>query len=168
MCNGETGTMYCGHWDGKFVVLELDCSRLPFTHTGKTIQSGMENIYDMCYSSHPQPGMLIFTAPPYNKIRAVSVDTGTNLWELTKSQIDGLVIYPHGITVSTVNNYVFVCDGTNNRLLVLRSRDGKVINTHHVDNCGVAAVPYLINNQQQLVLWYRYQKKESIALFQVK
>ena len=169
MCTGQPGVLYVEHCMKGRPILELDCSQLPFTHTGRTIQSGMENMFDMCYSSHPQPGMLIFTLnPPNNKIRAVSVDTGTKLWELTKSQIDGRVICPHGITVSTVNNYVIVCDGHNNRLLVLRTSDGKVINTHHVDNCGVAAVPHLINNQQQLVLWYRYQKKECIALFQVK
>ena len=172
MCTGQPGVLYVHHCvnrkDGR-PILELDCSRMPFTHTGRTIQSGMENMYDMCYSSHPQPGMLIFTDnPPDNKIRAVSVDTGTKLWELTKSEIDGRVICPHGITVSTVNNCVIVCDGTNNRLLVLRSSDGKVINTHHVENCGVACNPFLIKNQQQLVMRGVYFGKQCIFLFQIR
>ncbi len=170
MCTGQPGVIYVQHSLNvkDRPILELDCSRLPFTHTGRTIQSGMETMYDMCYSSHPQPGMLIFTSPRVNKIRAVSVDTSTELWELTKSQIEGRVIYPHGITVSTVNNYVIVCDGSNNRLLVLRSCDGKVINTHHVDNCGAAHNPFLINNQQQLVMRGKVPGKECIFLFQIK
>ena len=173
MCTGQPGVMYVHHCAGESPILELDCSRLPFTHTGRTIQSGMESMYDMCYSSHPQPGVLIFTHLTGNKIRAVSVDTGTKLWQLTKSQIEGRVIRPHGITVSTVNNYVIVCDGLNNRLLVLRSRDGRVINTHHVENCGAAHNPFLINNETQLVMKGAQmdssnQWKECIFLFQIK
>ncbi len=175
MCTGQPGVLYVHHCKNvkDRPILELDCSRLPFTHTGRTIQSGIENMVDMCYSSHPQPGMLIFSSTAGNKIRAVSVDTGTKLWELTKSEIEGRVIYPCGITVNTVNNYVIVCDGTNNRLLVLRSHDGKVINTHHVENCDAAYLPFLINNEQQLVmiglqLDSNNQWKYCIFLFQIK
>ncbi len=171
ICLGEPGVLYVKDCMAEYdqPVLQLDCSRLPFTHT-RTIQSGMEGMYDICYSSHPQPGVLIFTNHPTHNIRAVSVDTGTKLWELTKSEIEGRVICPHGITVSTVNNYLIVCDGTNKRLLVLRTRDGKVINTHHVDNCFAAHDPHLINNETQLVLRYAHSTIDyyHIGLFQLK
>ena len=164
MCTGKPGVLYVHHCVKGEPILELDCSRLPFTYTGRTIQSGMELMYDMCYSSHPQPGMLIFTNPITHNVRAVSVDSSQSLWEIRGGDTIG---NPHGVTPSN-NGCIILADGNKKKLVVIRSRDGKVINTHHVENCGVAADPFLINNQQQLGLHYDYQGKECIALFQVK
>ena len=166
MCTGEAGIIYMHNRiaGDDMPVLELDCSSLPFIHT-RTIQSGMVNMYDMKYSSHPQP-MLIFTGPPIHTIRAVSVGGGEPLWELT-GDVAGMPCEPHGIAITT-QGQVIIADGDNNRLLVLRGRDGKVINTHHIDNCGVACNPFLINNDQQLVIRGVYSGKQWIYLFQIK
>ena len=162
MCTGQPGVLYVSHSAGKGQFLELDCSRLPFTHTGKTIQSGMEKMLDMCYSSHPQPGMLIFTQwNPATHVRAVSVDTSQPLWEIKGGDtISG----PQGVT-PTNSGCIILADGRKNMLVVLRSRDGKVIKTHHVDNCGLACHPHLITNETQLVLYYH--GKGYISLFKI-
>ncbi len=166
MCTGQPGVLYVH--DSLNVkdrpILELDCSQLPFTHTGRTIQSGMETMFDMCYSSHPQPGMLIFTSQSAKHVRAVSVDSSQPLWEMRGGDTIG---HPHGVT-PTNNGCIILADGNKNKLVVIRSRDGKVINTHHVDNCDLVYVPHLINNETQLALFCRYKGKESIALFEVK
>ncbi len=166
MCTGQAGVIYVHHCKkgDDSPVLELDCSSLPFTHTGRTIQSGMAAMYDMKYSSHPQP-MLIFTDNT-GIIRAVSVGGGEPLWELT-GDVAGMPCEPHGIAITT-QGQIIIADGWNKRLLVLRARDGKVINMHHIDNCGVAQDPHLINNDQQLVLLYVYKGKYYINLYQNK
>ncbi len=163
MCTGQPGVMYVRHGVVGVPILELDCSQLPFTHTGRTIQSGMENMSDMCYSSHPQPGVLIFTFNHTNHVRAVSVDTSQPLWEIRGGDTIG---HPHGVT-PTNNGCIILADGRGKKLVVIRSRDGKVLNTQHVENCDAAHLPYLISNGKQLVMQCRYQGKMYIAVFKI-
>ncbi len=160
MCTGPPGVMYV-HCAGKSPILHLDCSRMPFTHT-RTIESGMEYMYDMCFSSHPQP-MLIFSDYGPTHVRAVSVDTSQPLWEIKGGDTIG---NPLGVTPAN-NGCIILADGNKNKLVVLRSRDGKVLNTHHIENCGVAYHPHLINNDTQVVLYYHYQGKGYISLFKI-
>ncbi len=162
MCPGQPGVIHVNHSVKECPILELDCSQLPFTHTGRTIQSGMENMYDMCYTSDPKP-MLIFSNNPTH-VRAVSVDTLQPLWEIRGVDTLGC---PQGVTPIN-NGCIILADGNKNKLVILRSRDGKVIHTHPIENCDVAAEPFLINNQKQLVLRYKYQGKNYIALYQIK
>ena len=164
MCTGKPGVLYVHHCVKGEPILELDCSRLPFTYTGRTIQSGMELMYDMCYSSHPQP-MLIFTLNEPAHIRAISL-AGAALWDI-KTGLGGMACRPDGVTITNDGQYVIICDSTNKRFLFFRGRDGKLINTQHIDNCDKAIDPYLINNDRQLIMWYDYQGKSCIALFQI-
>ena len=164
MCTGPPGVIYVHHCVKGEPILQLDCSRRPFTHT-RTIESGMKNMFDMCYSSNPQP-MLVFSDHEPTHIRAISL-AGAALWDI-KTGLGGMSCRPDGVTITNDGQYVIICDSTNKRFLFLRGRDGKLINTQHIDNCDIAVQPHLINNDRELVMTYINKGIFHIALYTTK
>ncbi len=165
MCLGETGVLYlhhCLNLDNR-PVLQLDCSKFPFVHT-RTIQSGMENIYDICYTNKPQK-MLLFSNWPTNNIRAVDSVTGAPLWQV-QGEVAGVICRPSGLACLSTGR-IIVAGAHNKRLLVLKAGDGKVLYTQSLSNCEVADKPYVINNEEQLVLCSYNQSHCVFTLFKI-
>ncbi len=165
ICLGEPGVMYVHHClnVNDRPVLQMDCSKIPFVHT-RTIQSGMENIYDVCYTNKPQK-MLLFSNWPTNNIQAVDSITGAPLWQV-QGEVAGVVCRPSGMACLT-NGRIIVADAHNKRLLVLNAENGKVLYTQTLSNCEVADKPYVVNNEGELVLCSYNQSHCVITLFKI-
>ncbi len=169
MCVGEQGTLYaenlkCSPKEAKQVV-KLDIRDKLFKDTGHRVNSGMETIYGMHYTSTGAQKMLIFSYWGTNTLQAVNAESGTVIWKV-QGEVAGKLCDPHGIT-STKEGHVIIADGDNCRLLVLNAGSGELINTHDLRECDGAVEPHLINNDKEMVLWYRYQGKEHIAYYNI-
>ncbi len=84
-----------------------------------------------------------------------------------QGEVAGKLCDPHGITTTQVGHAI-IADGTNHRLLVLDAGSGKLISEQNLQECDCAAKPYLINNDKEMILWYRYQNKERIAHYSIQ
>ncbi len=165
MCVGEPGTLYVEHLVKGRPVVKLDITDKKNKDTGHRVNSQMEAIFDLHYTSFGAKKMLIFTRWKFNTIQAVNAESGTLLWKV-QGEVVGKLCNPHGIT-STKEGHVVIADGTNCRLFMLDARNGELINTHDLKECGVAIQPHMTNNDKELILWYRYQGKEHLGYYNI-
>ena len=97
MCQGEADQIYVVHSVKGIPILQLNCSQPQFI-LEKTIQSGMETWYDICYiPSHRL--IAVSDNAPDNIVRAMSCDTEERVWEL-KGEVQDTQCNPHEMVYS--------------------------------------------------------------------
>ena len=99
-------------------------------------------------------------------IHTISVITHHIILQV-QGEVAGKLCCPCG-TTTTEGGHMITADGTNCRLLVLDTGTGKLINTHELQECDIAAQLHLINNDKELVLRYQHQDKERIAHYSIE
>ena len=124
MCQGDMGHIYIVSFvTGSLPILQLDCSHPQFSLI-KTIQSGMNMFYAICYI--PTHRLIaVSDNKESNKVRAVSCDTESTVWQLM-GRVDGVECNPLGMMYSPQHDTLLIADGNNCRVLVLNSHDGSV------------------------------------------
>ena len=163
------GWMRHGEGDVMYVVpkgapvLELNTTQVPFTGPVRTIQSGMEMYYSMCYI--PSPHRLIVLSDNTGLIRAVSAETGENVWGV-KWEVDGVQCEPHGMLFSPQHQVLLVADGRNCRVLVLHPGDGSHLQTIQLDR-EMDAIIELCLHQNKLVVHHNAGGKEKVSYFSI-
>ena len=148
MCQGEADQIYVVHKvKGPVPILQLNCSQPQFT-LEKTIQSGMETWYDICYiPSHRQ---IAISSVHLGVVRAVSCDTEENAWEI-QGEIQSAQCLPHRMVYSPGHQALLVADGGNHRVLVVNPGIGSVIQVLQL-GADVGVVAELCLHNQQLVV----------------
>ena len=128
MCLGEKGTMLVYSLKDKYPVLELNCTKSGFTGPNGTLQTGMNQWCNgMCYLPSPHRTVVLSMASD-SVIRAVSVDHDEFVWKIN-GEIDGAMCNPWGMVYSNKHDALLICDGDNERVLVLDPRDGSHLQT---------------------------------------
>ena len=123
MCHGDTGTLYVNSLGDSYPIMKLHCSKPNFTGSNETFASGVDRwCSGMCYIPEHYR-CLILCVGSERLIRAISGDTGKELWVI-KGEIDGLECHPWGLLYLEQHHRVLVCDGSKHRVLVLHPRDG--------------------------------------------
>ena len=144
MCHGPPGTICVVNRVNDNPVLVLNCTTTSF-RLERTVQTQMQRYHSICYV--PSVDLLLITNCTLGMVRAVSCSTDRVVWEVT-GDVAGSPCDPHGAVYSPQHDVVFVCDGTNERILVLEPVSGECLQTvdlrEHVD---VAWDPYLRDDQ---------------------
>ena len=166
MSHGEGDVMYVVHEvNGRFPVLELNTAQVPFTGPVRTIQSGIEMYYGMCYIPSPHRLIVLSDNAPGNTIRDVSAETGEKVWEV-KGEVDGVECYPHGMLFSPQHQVLLVADGRNCRVLVLHPGDGSHLQTIQLDR-EMNVIAELCLHQNKLVAWHHDGRKVKVSYFSI-
>ena len=164
MSHGEGDVMYVVHGVKGFPVLELNTAQVPFTGPVRTIQSGMEEYFGLCYI--PSPHRLIVLSDHHpGIIRAVSAETGEKVWEV-KEEFDGVQCYPHGLLFSPQHQVLLVADGWNCRVLVLHPGDGSHLQTIQLDR-EMRVIADLCLHQNKLVVHHYDDHKHKVSYFSI-
>ena len=138
MCQGEENILYV-EYIGTDEIIELDCSKTPFTETGR-IKTGTKHLNGLCFVPSPQK-MLIISDNQNKIVQAVPLDSTNNsesndnikiVWKL-KGTVHGKKIYPRGWSThgdrSSELKKILVADGERSRVLVLDPATGAHLQT---------------------------------------
>ena len=128
MCHGEDGELYVNSLGQSFPVMKLDCSGLTFTGPHQTLVSGVDRwCSGLCYVPVPYK-LIVLCLASKSVIRAICCESEKLQW-LIDGEIDGTICHPWGLLYLERQQRLLVCDGTNNRVLVLHPRDGSHLQT---------------------------------------
>ena len=128
MCHGVGGELYVNSLGQSYPVMKLDCSGLTFTGPCKTLDSGLDRwCSGMCCIPEPYR-CLVLSVASEGLIRAICSQSGKLKW-LIDGTIDGTTCHPWGLLYLNQHQRLLVCDGANNRVLVLHPRDGAHLQT---------------------------------------
>ncbi len=114
---GDPERLWMYPWD-LTSVLELNCSKKTFTHTGRTVR--FDNCTSICYLPPPHSALVAAHRDPH-RITAKSCETGSVLWSVHMKQMPGPVVFALQYEVLLIQEY--------GRLLALKPTDGSVIRT---------------------------------------
>ena len=166
MSHGEGDVMYVVHGvKGAVQVLELHTAQVPFTGPVRTIQSGMERYYSMCYIPSPHRLIVLSLNKEPTLILAVSAETEEKVWEV-KGEVDGVECEPHGMLFSPQHQVLLVADGVNNRVLVLHPGDGSHLQTIQLDR-EMDVIWELCLHQNKLVVHHHDGRKHKVSYFSI-
>ena len=128
MCHGEDGELYVNSLGQSYPVMKLDCTNMTFTGPCKTLDSGLDRwCTGMCFIPEPY-NYLVFCVASEGLIRAICCESEKLQW-LIDGAIDGTTCHPWGLLYLEQHQRLLVCDGTNNRVLLLHPRDGSHLQT---------------------------------------
>ena len=166
MSHGEGDVMYVMHSlkGAKSPVLELNAAQVPFTGPVRTIQSGIERYFGLCYIPSPHR-LIVLSLHPESLIRAMSAETGEKVWEV-KGEVDGVECRPHGMLFSPQHQVLLVADGLNCRVLVLHPGDGSHLQTLQLDR-AMTVIGDLCLHQNKLVVQHNAGGKEKVSYFSI-
>ncbi len=124
-CHGEAGRMwvYC---KGDDRVRELNCSSKAFTETGRTVNIFAFPWY-MCYLPAPHRALVL---SHYQRMEAVSCETGQQLWRLDEIDgrlVDGRPLGGEMVLFHPHFSLVIMSDLQNDRLLLLDAASGELL-----------------------------------------
>ena len=91
---------------------EVDCVN--------SVETKSPYVHWLCYMKKHDTAILLSATE--NSVTAVKLSNGSPLWTVSKS-VDGKAIKPNGVTLDT-SGHAFIADGDNNRLLVIVSGKG--------------------------------------------
>ena len=154
-----------GAWSEGIPGTGTDTAQVPFTGPVRTIQSGMEMYFGMCYIPSPHRLIVLSTAHVSNSIRAVSAETGEKVWEV-KGEVDGVKCCPQGMLFSPQHQVLLVADGWNCRVLVLHPGDGSHLQTIQLDR-EMDVIAELCLHQNKLVVQHNDGRKEKVSYFSI-
>ena len=108
--------------------MKLDCSGLTFTGPSKTLDSGLDRwCSGMCFIPEPYR-CIVFSVASEGLMKAICSQSGKLQW-LIDGEIGGTTCHPWGLLYLNQHQRLLVCDGANNRVLVLHPRDGAHLQT---------------------------------------
>ncbi len=122
----------------------------------------------LCYDSDVIPGgLLIVTYNDIHYISATSIDTKKLHWRV-KGEIAEKLCQPWGVCTDNKGR-IYVADGYNGRVIVLRARDGKVL---QILNLGLHGICYIAwsDTQPHLILycWPRKGDNAHVSFYNVE
>ncbi len=107
MCHGDPGKMWVCSLKAPFSVVELDCSSMAFTLTGREIHPGIKLCTGLSFVPAPFNALVITQAQDHLVV-AVSCETNEKLWE-----VFGDNFIPAGVVFSPTHQMVLVADQYN-------------------------------------------------------
>ncbi len=125
LCAGEPGKLWVWMVGGE--VIELDCSTLRPTPTGRKVSVNLPHCDDFCFIPAPHD-VLIAVHHKIHTCFCVSCDSDKEKWE-QKGQVDTKKIWPWGVTFCPRHQVVLMGDHKNNRILVLDPSSGSHLQT---------------------------------------
>ncbi len=165
MCQGDPGQMYVAHVVyGAMLILQLNCSTAEFT-LRKTIQSGVDDFYAMCYIPTYKLVAISNNTPGNCTIRAVSLEH-EKIWEFS-GQVEGIPCKPHGMMYYPAQDCLFVADGDNTRLLVLNAGDGSLRQIVPLSK-AMGTICNLSLHSDQIVVWHQHANKVKVSHFSLQ
>ncbi len=136
LCLGEPGKLWMvrlqmrdrGTLDGEFDVVELDCTDIHFTPTGRGFPiPELKSCNSFCYFPPPYNSFVFSDSGP-NRLLSVDAESGEKLWEFS-GRVEGAHISCWGVTFFPEHQVVLLADRTNFRLLVLEPSSGCPLQT---------------------------------------
>ena len=154
MTLAKEGTLYTIH---NWILLTFDCSTPHFKlkHTTGTDLDWMFTIHSV-----PTHNIIVLTRPnKLPRIRAVSSDTSTVVWETT-GKVKGISIDPWGIAYCYEHDVVLIGDGKNKRILILQPQSGQCLQVFDVSQHVPDEDIHIYGNQ----LIYHHYLNEQVAV----
>ena len=128
MCGGEGGALYVNSLGRPYPVMRLSCSTGSLQGPSEVLTSGVDSwCSGMCYIPEPYRCLVLCVASEAH-IRAISRESGEPLW-VVEGEIDGARCHLWGVLYLQQRHLLLVCDGCNNRVLVLHPGDGSHLQT---------------------------------------
>ncbi len=155
ICLGDSKRVWLCLFEGE--VVELDCSGLKFTPTGRKFHLKRRDCFGLCYL--PARDALVATYPRSDLFLCVSCESGEKLWEMNWKE-NGKGIYPRKAIFSHQHQVLVVTDITNSRIQIFEGEDGSHVQS--VALPGDVGEPEDMCLHNQLLLMYSYSRAQNV------
>ena len=137
VCTGDQNRLYVISKKPKdwyqIGIAELDCSEIPFKRLGFYPLKGID-YKRLCYT--PSPYKVLIAGDKY-RTDAISCEKNETVWTLENHQdYPKKRLEPQGVAFSVRYSALFLCDGSNKRILVLDPKDGSHLQTLDLPDMG--------------------------------
>ena len=176
MCHGREGRVFMHSYSDPFPIVELDVTEQEFTGPTQTLTSmGTWETWGMCYLPEPF-NAVVLTDVTGGVIRAISYERDNVMWEV-KGKVNDIKIDPRGVTFYPDHQVVLVCDGSNERILVLDPKNGS--HMHLIDlgmnaskqenkGRGMGKIMNISLYRDLAVVQHYAHKKFKVSFFNIK
>ena len=128
LCKGPEGYMFAADRQGELLLLLWREEKEELVVAEKIqIQTDMQYVRRICYIERSK--ILVITS--HHNIKAINPETGSIRWEFTQD-VDDRELDPRGVSYD-LDGRVYVADGTNGSIMVLKGETGQLIQVHCMD-----------------------------------